>query len=1519
MNFANWELPDLGFGKVKLDVERIDSREFKIEEGISNVLRIQYTNVAKVKVRFKTSPPMKDIPELSYFSIHLVHVVSTNEFDEPIVLRKVKSNITSKNYKDITLELDGSKLEEGTYFLRVFAENENGIILNDDDDFKSEDHRLLWENEKKNNSQAEKRDYSYKKTNESVDFFVVIDDVEIEEGESLQRKDKVSNVLQAYFKYRSSQLKKREELNIPIPSQGSNCWLDDKNKILSKYYIHYNNQHNYQILIPTKLRRIQEEFLNYAYEFGTVEVELPTNEISLDITVNFCKNVLNDSIPEEIHQLRAILFSKIKNSTPTSNGIFESADIFNYIDDIRAYLSALNDWISSIHQLIEQKKQIYEEGFQLKDLVEALQSLDIVQAQAILPNNEPCEAIILSPIHPLRLIWIVQLYDLFKEWEKKTVEDESHTKEWFRNLDNLFDGDLTPENNPLFLINQGESYQYAGELSFGYGIYLPLKQKENDENATSNIRELKYFFSKLLNIDKNAQIENEVSQKLVVRHLRNYLYQHPYTEKLVINLFNAGDAGIFANAFIELEKDSSFKSISYEVRIFRGGDLIIEQGEGLRNLLNPEYNTSEEAEAFSQSSRNRLFPKLRFSINEISDYLKTPNLYSAHISFLISPFPLEVGLIKSANTEGSFALNGLLTNPMKFLNSGKEYMWQTYIKPNELVINNFGSGRLGIKLFSNWQSFVANALAVDFTYSYPSKILRLTEKDKVLISHLHDFSDWVITFDKNLGPEIFDQPTREDEVPFLLDYIPGEETSGIASYLTTRPTSEIVGLLSPHFSEFGVPYDDDVKIKILLEDLRAVSSSLILQLNSSKNKAFEVIGSAFTKRVLEKKGFLKNAFLIPIDLHQSFFEGDINESKSRADNLLVSINPDTFEININVLEIKCRNSLGIQERNDLKLKMLSQIDNTIEALKKNFDFTHHISSDRLDRELKNLEFKSFLQFYLERAYRFNFLSEIAYQSYQEFLQNISVGFTLNFKKIGFIFDINNPIKHNKELDYNNDFIIFTFGGKLIEDILDENSDLNTYRLENSELNNELNVTFNIPDIKKTLFKTPTQIEEPPKKTYKPEESPIIVFTSKDTIHDNEKEVKENNNGEKLLPTYDILVGKDNPSPQYGILGKTALGKTIAVDLNDTNTISLFGAQGGGKSYTIGVISEMVIKEFSNINVLPSPLAGVIFHYNESADYAPEFTSMKYPNNKATELKRLKEIYGAEPENIDNIILLTPQDKVEERRKEYPSIEIRPISFNSKELNVQDWLFLLGAIGNDSTYIKQLKAIMKENRRHLSISNINSSIENSQLLSNNQKALARQRINFASDYIDDEFYLKEILKPERLVIVDLRDEFITKDEALGLFVIILNIFSGVKEFEGQHFNKFIVFDEAHKYMNNKDLTSTIVTAIREMRHKGVSIMIASQDPPSLPNEIIELSSIVLLHKFNSPQWLKHIQKSITQLKELEPHHMSSLNAGEGFLWASKATDKIITNKPLKIQTRPRVTLHGGATIQAIGNK
>src|SRR5262252_9399167 len=59
---------------------------------------------------------------------------------------------------------------------------------------------------------------------------------------------------------------------------------------------------------------------------------------------------------------------------------------------------------------------------------------------------------------------------------------------------------------------------------------------------------------------------------------------------------------------------------------------------------------------------------------------------------------------------------------------------------------------------------------------------------------------------------------------------------------------------------------------------------------------------------------------------------------------------------------------------------------------------------------------------------------------------------------------------------------------------------------------------------------------------------------------------------------------------------------VALDLNETHTISLFGVQGGGKSYTLGTIAEMASLAIPHINALPRPLATIIFHYSPTQDY-----------------------------------------------------------------------------------------------------------------------------------------------------------------------------------------------------------------------------------------------------------------------------------------------------------------------------
>ncbi|GAB2937002.1 hypothetical protein GCM10027280_26400 [Micromonospora polyrhachis] len=397
------------------------------------------------------------------------------------------------------------------------------------------------------------------------------------------------------------------------------------------------------------------------------------------------------------------------------------------------------------------------------------------------------------------------------------------------------------------------------------------------------------------------------------------------------------------------------------------------------------------------------------------------------------------------------------------------------------------------------------------------------------------------------------------------------------------------------------------------------------------------------------------------------------------------------------------------------------------------------------------------------------------------------------------------------------------------------------------------------------------------------------------------------------PGYDVLIGATSPSPQYGILGEMS-GRKVALDLNQTHTISLFGVQGGGKSYTLGTIAEMASLPIPNLNRLPHPLATVIFHYSPTMDYKPEFTTMIAANTDEAQIDALRERYGAQPRALSDVLLLVPADKLDERRTEYPGIEVRPLKFAAAELQASHWRFLMGAVGNQATYMRQVNRVMKGLRHDLTLEGIREGIDNAPL-PDHLKAMAGSRLDLAAEYIDDSTRLSNLIRPGRLVIVDLRDEFIEKDEALGLFVVLLQLFADAKH-GGKAFNKLVVFDEAHKYIESPDLVAGLVEVVREMRHKGTSIMVASQDPPSVPVSLIELSSQIILHKFNSPAWLKHIQKANAALTGLTADKMAHLRPGEAYIWSSRATDETFSKGAVKIRCRPRVTQHGGDTKTAV---
>jgi len=1548
LNFGNWHFPEIEkMQDLKVNIFDIASKN-NLSYNDDGELELKCTDGkdVKVKITFTTNPPPNVASDLIFFVVDLMKVDGGYEPERVDTLIKFKNSKANSEKRSKQFVLSSSTTDEGYYFFRIIATDEHGTQLNLNDDFQDKITQEQWETEQQEQDEkkADRSKFTGKLRSDSDTFYLLIDDQNDEEEEVNEKKNKVPTVLHAYFANKIKLLKEKKSLPLE-PHERDWTWISlDEKKLESTFLSKYTDTtEQYQISLPYKLYLIEKEILTNPRKLGVLETTINSvNAISAE-DIHYSSSILNDLAPIEFLDAREALFEAISKDNQEEDwqlekiGIIETFKFYEHIPLIENYLSEYSTWINTLINASDSFKASKEQTKEIVEIRQLLQFLDTINLTTKLPNQDTVRVILLSPLHPLRLSWTLQLWKTYNQWESATIKHPQFNKYWDENLEQLLLQELYPTNNPLVLSQgQGTSdFEYAGELRFGWGLYVRSRtQNVSNSSMGAKSRLLLRYVQVVLNIQSNNFSENDVKPEIITRHIKNYIKLNPYVEQLNINLFNVGEAQSFVDALIELEKDNKRDYLRYEIRIFTNSDKIVQSGKAFRTLLNPAGYPPDGSESFIETSANRLFPKIRFSILEVSEFIQEANKFDAHLSFLVNPFPLRVTVFKPLLPSKSFYLNGLVTHPQVDVNYNQgtgSFTWTRFIYPNNN--SSIETEIDSTSIFSQFQKIISTSLTGKLTDSLPATQLSLTNIDRVLIEQVHEYSEWVVTFDRHLGPEIFDSPRGKYEIPFLLDYIPDDNIMGISTFLTTKPSARIRSILTPHLHQLGLDTSNKQLIYEVLEDLRAVSGSILMKLSSNENTVLEILGIALAKRFLQSQGILKNQFIVPIDLHQYLFDKEKSEegNKSRADLLLVSLNKETKKINFQVIEIKARSSNSLDK--NLITKIDSQLNNTQSILENHFQI-NKFENDRLDRSLKNKELSDLLSFYINRAERYKLIDLNTKSYFLDFLNNLESGYELEMDKMGLVFLFNSDIAISK--DSYSDMEIYTIGKPIIQKLFEKdyeeleklNSGVNeltkrlTRRIQQSGLVKQIKKMMTAArSTKKTKPTEPLASEEvkttPPilvtpvpeeevkiKSTTQPEDTPSKV---------GEPEVTYDSN--QIPLPFEVFIGAKKVTSQYGILGQTIHGKNIAMDLNETQIISLFGVQGAGKSYTIGSVTEMVLKQFENINKLNTPLAGVIFHYSQSEDYKPEFTSMKYANDSKGEITILNELYNAKPDLIKDIILLTPKDKVVQRQAEYPDIEVKPISFSSAEMGIKEWKFLMGAATNTALYIKQINMIMRSLRNDLRLDTLLEKIATTSLLGAREKELAEMRLNLAEEYIDDSVRLQDLIQPGRLLIVDLRDEFIEQEDALGLFVIMLNIFSNAKNIDGSPFNKFIVFDEAHKYMNDKDLTASIVTAIREMRHKGVSMMIASQDPPSLPNEIIELSTILMLHRFNSPQWLKHIKKSIAQLESLTPAEMANLGQGEAYMWASKSDNKAVIQRPIKIKVRPRVTKHGGGTQEA----
>ncbi|MGF7129114.1 DNA phosphorothioation-dependent restriction protein DptH [Paraburkholderia sp. EB58] len=1544
ISFDKWTFQEeLLLDKVLLTVLETDLpvvREDEIDGQLSSLIGQQVlvpNDRRKLNVVFEVKPHPAKVSGLDHFTVQIV-----SQSDGPVgKSKKVKGWTPNRLQCTVGLDkLNKTEFDEGWHFIRVLPWTADGDPIPLETDPGSEGAKRSYESEP----------------------FYVLPGGSIEE-EPPQRAIPIEQSLEhARFRLQLIALgDERDPDEIAISgvawAEGSHSKKASRQEaLLAKF----GREGAVQIPLSRMLKNIEQRILaepNHPSGWR-MQINLDTAELPSEVGVALPSSAAMSSFLAA----REEFFAAVRKDT--AELIMQGLSLRDAERECYAYAEAYFDLVRGLIRQAETTS-----GAERQQHLQALRNILAVDSIHVILTDfrgRHREAVLVSPTHPLRALWLSSWVTLGKDWIGKIKAGVKDHVPYVRSA--LLDS-FAPSAYPVGVpVEDGRIFTPVDNLNAFWALYAPT----TEENSRGLMAEI----CSALGLAEPSTAGGDISGRIIADKIERYLSQHPYVRELKLNIFNPGAGSVIADALLSLQQKREHADLRYDIRLFTSDSDSPVLGAALESMLHPGATVNEASDAFATSTGSHLFSKMNLAKHALSEFHSNAKDFPAHISVMLDVFPAEK-LSIAEKPMGVTPLHGLIQDfDTEFVDDDSGTFWHKRpIVGRSLSADSHAACFDLLSSLSRHLCFATSAVAASGASfkAVPVVTLGLDVAQRELIYEVHQISDWVFTIDRNMGIEFFDHGGRKNRPDYLIDYVPGASSQGTHNLIiSSRSNDELEAMLKPVLLERGLSADGEQSIQ-LLASLRSLSGQLALKLISARTQQAEALGLALARLYLEYQGALSDQIIVPLDAHTDLYRtsgesDDVNDAISlqRTDLALFDLDLKARAIICNLVEVKCYSQVGdFAAFNQLKERISGQINQSERILQRHFDPALK-KPDRPDRLLKSRELAQILRFYLERSLRYGIFDATAAQEARGFLESIEQGYALQFRRCALIFDFDKTGTETPDNEVGIEF--HRIGKDLIHALLE-----NCRKSVSAEIEEESTAHFlseqvipHVPKLATAAFIAPKRArstswtvdellgDEPdapitssgplgaeealatalereegrenlvghtlPTSTGPEREStdgqPVVAAVPEVPVEPDAPEKPITDTALHSKVSYDIMLGVNGDSPQYGLLGEVS-GRKVALDLNHTHTISLFGVQGGGKSYTLGTVIEMASMPLAHVNVLPSPLATVIFHYSPTQDYAPEFTSMTNANSVDEEIRVLRDRYQANPAALKDVLILTPANKVDDRRAEYPDIEVKPIAFSASELKAAHWKFLMGAIGSQSMYMRQINIIMRSLRDNLTLDALRTGIDNSGL-SDHLKELAQTRLLFASEYIDDTQRLQDLIRPGRLIIVDLRDEYIEKDEALGLFVVMLQIFSEAT-YQGSAFNKLVVFDEAHKYIENDDLVSGLVEVVREMRHKGTSIMVASQDPPSVPVSLIELSSQIIMHKFNSPAWLKHIQKANAALGELTADKMSHLGTGEAYVWSSKASDDAFTKGAMKIKCRPRITQHGGGTKTAISNR
>ncbi|RLF65882.1 MAG: hypothetical protein DRN57_08210 [Thermoplasmata archaeon] len=401
-------------------------------------------------------------------------------------------------------------------------------------------------------------------------------------------------------------------------------------------------------------------------------------------------------------------------------------------------------------------------------------------------------------------------------------------------------------------------------------------------------------------------------------------------------------------------------------------------------------------------------------------------------------------------------------------------------------------------------------------------------------------------------------------------------------------------------------------------------------------------------------------------------------------------------------------------------------------------------------------------------------------------------------------------------------------------------------------------------------------------------------------------------------------------------GEDLFGRKVLLDAAFPHIIFICGKRGSGKSYTLGIFAEELMRSAIGVGVIIVDPIGI-------------FWSLRNKNRSRKEKEILRK-WGLQPHSFPEVKVLVPEGSMGGGSGNYDGV----FSISVGDMHAEDWCqvfdvdrfrtqgLLIGTVieevrnGYESMKEGRISRIKGKGARY-SIEDMVSCIETSMTINSRTGGFTPQtrrsmiaRFNAANGwgiFSMDGTPLKEITSPNRATVLDVSDPRLG-DEKRSLItgIIARKVLSArihtVRKEEMEDYDEvdedtipvtWLLIDEAHIILphgRQTPATEALVEYAKQGRRPGCALVLATQRPASTSDEILSQVDILLGHNLA-------LEDDMNAMRRRVPAKLPSEFSNSDFIRAIPVGTAIMADQRTQqrsflLRMRPRFSHHGGSS-------